>query len=151
MFCDSVRGQDACYLSGVGAGRGVPTTGANMNEIVHSRHLLFSPQDHLYWWLLSAAGLIPCQMMKDSWPSHPCLTEPFQVPSLPCSFLPLCLCHVHSSSCSFHPCFLCLSHSALKIQLRYELLQHLCPRNPLPFFIPPCIPPRLGAHSPWGT
>ena len=54
--------------------------------------MLFSPQGHLCWWLLSAAGLIPCQMMKDPWPSHPCLTEPFQVPSLPCSSLPLCLC-----------------------------------------------------------
>lgn len=125
-MCHCVGGQDTCYLSGVGAGRGVPKTGANMNEIVQGHHLLVSPQDHLCWWLLSAAGLIPCQMMKDSWPSHPCLTEPFQVPSLPCSFLHV-FAHVHSSSYSFHPCFLCLSHSALKIQLKYELLQHLSP------------------------
>lgn len=131
------------------AGRGVPKAGANINEIVPGHHLLVSPQDHLCWWLLSAAGLIPTRWWRTPGLLTPVLLNLFRFPVY----------HALSSMSLLCP-FLLPAHSTLlPVPVPFSS-QDTAPSmnssaslscNPLPFFIPPCIPPRLGAHSLWGT
>lgn len=138
-LCHGSGRWDIHYLARVGAGRGVPKTQEAVRESKttagKARTCWRLSPVCLCWRPVSAAGLNSLSDDEGPLAFWPCLSSPvelLQIRNPARAFPPLCLFHARSSSwnalCSSHSCFLYLPSSAFKIQLRYQLLQHLLPQ-----------------------
>lgn len=135
VLCHCDGGKDTCHLSGVGARRGVPKPGADTRQCTPT-----TEKSHACYSLPQAISTGSCSLLQAYFPARwwrtSCLLAPILLNLL---LFPVyhtlsslyVFAHAPSSSwdalCSSHPCLLYLSSWALRIQLRYQLLQHLLP------------------------